>query len=241
MIQTHYRFSLENFEGPLEFLLSLIQKDEINIYDVSIQDLTQQFLEKLNEWESHQLEKGAEFVGNASYLVWLKSKMLLPTEEILEDEELIQEDPHFEIIHHLLDYCRFKQAAKELSIRQDLQQACYFRGTVEKEWKKPLGLKDVSLEELSIIFKEMVQRTESSKGTIAEENWRVGDKIRFIKLELQKHHSFPLINLLSSHLPRLELIVIFLAILELIKIGVLGIGKNQESQILVYAKHKDAL
>ncbi|MBS4164475.1 Segregation and condensation protein A [Candidatus Protochlamydia amoebophila] len=239
MIQTYNRFSLENFEGPLEFLLSLIQKEEINIYDVSIQELTQQFLEKLKEWETHYLEKGAEFVGSASYLVWLKSKMLLPIEEPSLEAETVQEDPHFEIIHHLLDYCRFKQAAKELSARQDKQLACYFRGASENAWKKPLGLKDISLEELSILFKEITKRAERVKGKILEENWRVSDKIRFIKLQLQKQSSFRFDYLFLSDMPRLELIVIFLAILELMKIGSIGIGKNPESQVLVYLKQKD--
>ncbi len=239
MIQKQDHFALENFEGPLEFLLSLIQKDEINIYDVSIQELTQQFLEKLSEWQAHYLEKGAEFVGTAAYLVWLKSKMLLPKQEQTMEEEIPEEDPHFEIIHHLLDYCRFKQAAKELTIRQEQQQACYFRGSHAPEWKKPLGLNDVSLEELSSLFREMMKRSEQSKGLIQEENWRVSDKIRSIRHLLQSQNSFAFETLFAPDKSRLELVVIFLAILELMKLGLAGVGKDSSSsQLIIYAKQE---
>lgn len=237
MISKQDHFALENFEGPLEFLLSLIQKDEINIYDVSIQELTQQFLEKLSEWQAHYLEKGAAFVGAAAYLVWLKSKMLLPKQEQMVEEEIQEEDPHFEIIHHLLDYCRFKQAAKELAIRHEQQQACYFRGTNAPEWKKPLGLNNVSLEELSSLFKEMMKRAEQSKGQIQEESWRLSDKIRSIRQLLHSQGSFAFDTLFALNKPRLELVVIFLAILELMKLGLVGVSKDlSTSQLILYAK-----
>lgn len=240
MIFKHDHYALDNFEGTLDFLLCLIQKEEIDIYDVSIQDLIHQYLEKSDR---EGLEKGAEFIGSAAYLVWLKSKTLLPAQE--DDSSNLEEtfeDPHFEIIHHLMDYCRFKQAAKELSWRQDKQQACYFRGIDAPEWKKPLGIDHVSLEELSLLFKEMIARAEKAKPQIQEENWRVGDKIRAIRRMLQENAIYPLAFLLSSEKSRPELIVIFLAILELMKIGELAVGREQKTgQLVVLSKKEESL
>lgn len=240
MILKNEHFALDNFEGTLEFLLCLIQKEEIDIYDVPIQNLIKQFVEKIIENERDNLEKGAEFIGMASYLVWLKSKTLLPSheQEDLGLEEII-EDPHFEIIHHLIDYCRFKQAAKELTFRQEKQQSCYFRGIENPEWKKPLGIDHVSLEELSVLFKEMMQRASQAKPLIQEENWRVGDKIRIIRRWLQENVTFPLAHLLSPEKSRPELIVIFLAVLELMKIGELAVGREQATGILVVLSKKE--
>jgi segregation and condensation protein A len=237
MILKNDHFTLANFEGSLDFLIYLIQKEEIDIYDVSIQEIIQQFILKVTEEES--LERGAEFIGIAAYLVWLKSKTLLPrNEQSLEIDEII-EDPHFEIIHHLIDYCRFKQAAKELASRQEKQQACYFRGIEPPEWKKPLGIDHISLEELSILFKDMISRAAQMKLQIQEENWRVCDKIHIIRHLLQEHSTFALTLLFSPQQSRLEIIVTFLAILELMKIGELVVGRKQSSASLwIFAKEK---
>lgn len=232
-------FTLANFEGPLDFLLCLIQREEIEIYDVPIQELIQQFIYHLNQAEKEGLEKGAEFIGTAAYLVWLKSKTLLPCNEQIESEEDLVEDPHFEIIHHLIDYCHFKQAAKELASRQEKQQACYFRGIDTPEWKKPLGIDHVSLEELSDLFKEMMSKAIQIKPQIQEENWRVSEKIRILRRMLQEHSTFVIAELFSAQQSRPEVIVIFLAVLELMKIGELAVGREQSSGILwIYAKEQ---
>jgi segregation and condensation protein A len=239
MILKDDHFTLTHFEGSLDFLLCLIQKEEIDIYDVTIQDLIQQFIIKLAEWESRQLDKGAEFIGTAAYLVWLKSKMLLPRDEQIGETEVEGEDPHFEIIHHLIDYCRFKQAAKELTVRQEKQQACYFRGVDAPEWKKPLGIDHVSLDELASLFQEMAARAVQAKPQIQEEHWRVSDKMQLIRLWLKEEDSFLFHSLFASSQSRLEMIVCFLAILELMKIGELAIGCEQTSgQLVIFAKRE---
>lgn len=235
-------YALDNFEGTLEFLLCLVQKEEIDIYDVPIQNLIQQFIQKFSDREEG-LDDGAEFIGIASYLILLKSKTLLPShdQEPLALEEAI-EDPHFEIIHHLIDYCRFKQAAKELAARQDKQQGCYFRGIEPPEWKKPFGIDHVSLEELSQLFIEMMERASQAKPLIQEENWRVADKIRLIRRWLQENASFHFSKLMSPDKTRPEIIVIFLAVLELMKIGELAVGKDRSTgALVVLAKREEAV
>jgi segregation and condensation protein A len=235
MLLKHDHFALDNFEGSLDFLLCLIQKEEIDIYDIPIQELIQQYIDKLSLLNDQGLEKGSEFIHIAAYLVWLKSKALLPRHEQPSGLEEEIEDPHFEIIHHLIDYCRFKEAAKELSLRQEKQQACYFRGIEVPEWKKPLGLDHVSLEELCQIFKEMTNRAGQAGVKIQEENWRVSDKLRFIRGWLQERISFPLSLLLSPQQSRQEMIVIFLAILELMKSGEIAVCCEQlSSTVLIF-------
>ncbi len=240
LIQKSHTFFLENFEGPLDFLLGLIQKEEVDIYDISICELIQQFSLKMIKEDGPQLEKGAEFIGMTAYLVWLKSKTLLSKpEELLSIKK--EEDPHFEIIRHLVDYYHFKQAAKELAKRQEQQSACFFRGVPPiSNWKKPLGIQHLSLEELGNLFKDMMSRTSISKPSIDEEQWRVTDQIRTIQLLIQEHSSFKLEIILNSTHSRLQCIVIFLAILELMKIGEIGIGRENDNQtILIFKKSRD--
>lgn len=226
-------FALDNFEGPLDFLLCLIQKEEIDIYEISLQQLIHQCLQKLTEWKERQIELGAEFIGTMAYFVWLKSRMLLPQTDQPVPEEELEEDPRFEIIHHLIDYCRFKQTAKELTIRQDQQSACFYRGLPPSYYQKPFGIDHISIEELKGIFKEIMLKAELPKQQIFEENWRVSDKMSVIRLLLKENEVFPLSELFSKLKSRLELIVIFLALLELMKLGILTVGRQIETSTLV--------
>lgn len=228
-------FALENFEGPIDFLLYLIQKEEIDIYEIPITELIEQFINKLKEWKGKQLDRGAEFIGTASYLVYLKSKMLLPKHEEKTDDVLIEleEDPHFEIIHHLIDYCRFKQTTKELLGRQEVQQQLYFRGVHPGEWKKPMGIDHLTLEDLQVLFNEMIAKRAIPIGQIHEENFKVSDKVRLIRNKVKEEGQFLFESLFSSLMSRVELIVIFLAILELMKLGEISVGREKESTILL--------
>ena len=240
VFQKNEVFSLTNFEGPLEFLLYLIQREEINIYDISLQELTQQCLLKLKEWQAKKVDLGAEFIGSAAYLLWLKSKTLLPEHEKESDflPEDIEEDPNFDIIYHLLDYCRFKDAAKELAERREQQSTRFFRGVVDTpEWKKPMGIDHISLDELSVLFKNMMARTAIARPCIHEENWRVSDKIREVRRLLKEESSIRIDSLFAPEKSRVEWIVIFLAILELMKIGDIKIGRHVQTQaILIFAQ-----
>ena len=148
------------------------------------------------------------------------------------------DDPHFEIIHHLMDYCRFKKAAKELGERQEKQQACYFRGIESPEWKRPMGIDHVSLDDLAQLFKEMMGRAVQTKLQIHEENWRVSDKIHLIRRWLQEQEVFPLEHLFPSQQSRLEIIVSFLALLELMKTGELVVIYEQTSKNLLILRGK---
>lgn len=216
-------FALNNFEGTLDFLLHLVQKSEIDIYEVSLQQITKQYLLKLHEHllTAPSVDVGAEFIGTAASLLWLKSKMLLPKhEQIAQTLEPEETDPRFEIIHYLIDYCRFKDAAKSLSEREESQSAFYARGNDNPtEIKKNLGIEHLSLQDLAQLFQQVVARAVVHIGLINEEEWLVSDKILLIRKLLRELKKIRFDVLFSSDQCREELIVTFLAILELMKLG----------------------
>lgn len=219
-------FSLEFFEGPLAFLLHLIQKSEINICDVPIQELTAQYLQKIKEILTPSVDTGAEFIGTAAYLLWMKSKMLLPKHEMpLSDEEDL--DPSFEIIYKLLEYCQFKEAGKALARIEHEQSVFHPRGVQSlPEPQKMLGIEHLSLEDLAEHFQKIVARAASQKRKIHEEAWRVSDKINLLRESLKSEPKIPFNRLFLGEKPKVECIVTFLAILELMKIGEIVVGRE---------------
>ena len=230
-----YSIKLENFEGPLEFLLYLVQKNEIDIYDIRLQKITEQFI---LEMQNSKIDIGAEFIGILGSLLWLKSKMLLPKhEQVLEENPEEESDPYFDVIHQLIDYCQFKQAGKALVILEKEQNAFFSRGISEnQEYKRPLGIDHLSLEDLASLFQEVIQKAESSKGNIQEESYRVSDKILAIRNLLKSVDEVPLFQLFESKTVKEELIVIFLAILELMKLGEAAVLKDSKLNIIVLRK-----
>lgn len=219
-------FTLANFEGPLDFLFHLIQKSEIEIYDIKIQEITQQYADKLTAYLEPNIDQGAEFVGTAAALLWLKSKTLLPKHEQVEAGEE-ESDPRFEIIHQLLDYCRFKQAAKDLNQLETHQGQRYLRGNnALPDIKKNLGIEHLSLTDLATLFKGIMAKAVAQRGHIHEESWKVSDKIKAIRILLKDQQQIDFDLLFSPALAREELIVTFLAVLELMKMGELRVIKD---------------
>ncbi len=223
-------FALDNFEGPLDFLFHLIQKNEIDIYEISLQEIMRQFLTKHRGNSLLNADGGAEFIGTAASLLLLKSKMLLPKyDQVLSMEEQ-EADPRFEIIHQLIDYCRFKDMAKVLAEREDRQGAFFVRGTDEiPSPKKTLGIEHLSLNDLAALFQQVIAKTATHTGSIQEEIWRVSDKINLIRRLLQETPKIPFFALFTAEQPREELIATFLAILELMKMEELCAIKEEIS------------
>lgn len=231
-------FHLGSFSGPLEFLIALVQSQELNVEDIPLKQMMIQFLEdRLN---STDLDVGAEFVGSASLLIWLKSKLLLPQHEQPSNPEG-EQDPRFEIIHHLLDYCRFRDAAKSLSEREQKQSHFYYRGVDDPpEQKKPLGIEHLSLDDFASLFKQLIAKSSPQRGTIQEDEWKVSDKIATVKKLLKEQKSILFTVLFSHALCREELIVFFLAILELMKQGDIAIIRSTTTnEILITGKEND--
>ncbi len=224
------QFCLGTFEGPLELLVHLVQKEEINIHHIELQQITNQFRELSPQ--SLPLEVSSEFISGAGYLVWLKSRTLLPLPPVAEEDLLPDEpDPRFEIIHHLIDYCRFKEAAKHLSEREEEQNDYFPRGMGEyPNVQKPLGLEHLSLEDLASLFNQVISKASAGQRLIEGETWILADVIAEVRNALQLHQKIPFTVLFSIEKGREELIVTFLAVLELMKGGKARLVKDKATQ-----------
>lgn len=224
-------FALENFEGPLDFLLHLIQKHEIDLTEISLQKITDQYIKKLQEMMNPNVDAGAEFIASASFLLWLKSRMLLPKHENPLSSEEEEYDPRFDIIHQLMDYCRFKDAAKELTQLEMSQSSLYSRAPDPNfEITKTLGIEHLTIDDLASLFKQVLAKASVETRIIQEEEWKVADKIKAIRQRLKAAGQLEISLLFSEGRSKLELIVIFLAVLELMKIGDGQLIKNLETQ-----------
>lgn len=227
-------FALENFEGPLDLLWHLINRQEIDIYEIPIINITQQYLSKQKQTDS-RLDQGAEFIALAASFIWFKSKTLLPKHE--QEQELEEElDPHFDMIHHLIDYCRFKQAAKDLAAIQEKQGSYYPRGIEEQNVKKNLGIQHLSLNDLAVLFQQMLAKSIPQKGIIYEEEWKVCDKIKYLRECLKQHEKIDFTRAFNAMMGRMELIVTFLALLEMMKSGeakVIHISQKENYFIII--------
>ena len=233
-------FSLENFEGPLDFLLHLIQKHEIDLTEISIKKITEQYIKKLQEEMNPCVDAGAEFIGSASFLLWLKSCMLLPKHEHISSPEEEEHDPRFDIIHQLLDYCRFKDAAKELTQLEMSQSSRYSRAADPTlEINKALGIEHLTVDDLASLFQQALAKASLEVRIIEEEEWKVADKIKIIRQKLKSAGSVEMTLLFTAGKSKLELIVIFLAVLEIMKIGEAQLIKDLSSQkILLTLPHQ---
>ena len=217
-------YKLDNFEGQLDFLFHLVQKSEIEITDIPVRQIIHQFLQKHHDTQG-ALDEGADFVATTASLIWWKSKALLPEppNEKMENQEAPFE---WDLIPQLIDYCRFKQMAKELSLLEEEQNLHHFRGKdTSCTTKKNLGVEHLSIEDLALLFQQVLTKAKATGGFIQDETWKVSDKIAHIRRRLDQNEELLFENLFSSTMHRIELIVTFLAVLELMKMGELVVLK----------------
>ncbi len=220
------------FEGPIELLWALVQKNEVNVCNLDLKDLVEQLAGALGGSEDH-LDLGAESIAHASNLLWIKSRMLLPKTEA---EEMIAEDPsnlQMAMLQKLVEYCRFKDAASHLSLREEKAKESFLRPSFQLEVKKPLGIEHVSLSELAIVFQSVLDKAKGTLGTIEEEEWRVSDKMQAVRKTLKQEGSIDFEALFSEECTKLELIVIFLAVLELMKLNEIRVQKQINQMVVV--------
>jgi segregation and condensation protein A len=230
---------LQVFEGPLDLLLHLLEKNKVNIYDIPIVEITKQYMEYIEEMQRQDLDVMSEFLVMAATLVDIKARMLLPPEVNEEGEEI---DPRSELVEQLLQYKMYKYMSLELKDRQIDAGRCFYReASIPEEvlkYEEPVDLeelcKDVSLTQLQQIFHQTIKRQEdkidpirSSFGTIKKEEVSLSDKIEELTAYAATHPSFSFRELLEQQQTKMETIVMFLAVLEMIKTG--GICVRQES------------
>lgn len=231
-------FKLQVFEGPLDLLLHLLEKNKVSIYDIPIVEITAQYMEYIRQMRQNDLNVMSEFMVMAATLLDIKSRMLLPAQE-MEDEET--EDPRAELVQQLLEYKLYKCMAFELKDRQvDALRVFYKEPSIPEEvasYQPPIDTKelmaDLSLNQLNSIFKSVLKRQKdkidpirSKFGEIKKEEISMEDKMGFLTAYAMEHRNFSFRQLLENQSSRLEIIVTFLAVLELMKAGTIYISQE---------------
>ena len=216
---------LEVFEGPLDLLLHLIDINKIDIYDIPIALITDQYLEYIQQMQKKDMEVMSEFLVMAATLLKIKSKMLLPKEEKPETED--DEDPRAELVERLLEYKMYKYAAMELKDKQlDAGRALFKQMTLPKDLKDDELVGDMTIQKLHQIFKSVIRRQKdkldpirSKYGKIEQEEINLADKIAEMESYGKRHRHFSFRAMLEKQPTKLNMVVTFLAVLELMKSG----------------------
>lgn len=224
--------TLEKFEGPLDLLLHLIEKNKINIYDIPIVEITEQYMDYIRQMQEQDMEVMSEFLVMAATLLNIKSKMLLPQEEPEDTEEPV--DPRQELVERLLQYKMYKYASLELSDRQlDAGRVLFKEANLPPEiadYKEPIDtqalLSDLTLQKLHTIFESVMKKqvekidpVRSKFGRIEKEEVSMSKKMREIQEYALANKRFSFRALLMEQYDKMDVVVSFLCILELMKIG----------------------
>lgn len=230
---------LEVFEGPLDLLLHLIEKNKVDIYDIPIVEITAQYLEYIQAMETEDMNVMSEFLVMAATLLDIKCRMLLPKEVNEEGEE---EDPRAELVQKLLEYKMYKYMSFELRDRQvDAGRTLFKVMTLPKEieeYKPPVDFKELlggaDLSKLQNLFRTVMRRQEdkidpvrSTFGRIEKDEIDIEEKTAYIEEYVKSHKTFSFRVLLEKQRSRMELIVTFLVVLEMMKTGLISIVQEE--------------
>ncbi len=218
-MESDYKVKLEVFEGPLDLLLYLIKRDEIDIYDISLERITRQYLEYLQAFKELKIDIAGEFVVMAANLIYLKSRSLLPPDQQPPEEDAEEDDPRWDLIRQLIEYKKFKEAAEQLHARAVQQEKIFTRdGGANVE--APLRLAEVGIFQLIHAFQNVIKRVEAREnlGEIFGERFSVSEKIDIILQRVANGASLRFSDLFSDIAARVEVVVTFLALLELIRL-----------------------
>ncbi|MCM1134779.1 MAG: segregation/condensation protein A [Clostridium sp.] len=241
---------LEAFEGPLNLLLHLIEKNKVDIYDIPIVEITAQYLEYIQAMETEDMNVMSEFLVMAATLLEIKCKMLLPREVNEEGEE---EDPRAELVQKLLEYKMYKYMSYELKDRQMDAALTLFKGrTLPKEveeYNPPVDMEtligDANLAKLQELFKMMLKRQEdkidpvrSGFGKIEKDEVDMDLKTAYVENYIRVHQTFSFVQLLEKQESRMEIIVTFLVILELMKLGKISIVQEDTFKDIIITSNE---
>lgn len=216
-----YRVQLKNFEGPLDLLLFFIKRDELDIYDIPISYITNQFLEYINLMEELDLDVASEFILMASMLMSIKAKMMLPQEE--SDEELDEHDPRYELVQRLLEYKRYKEMAGKMEGVAEEAQKAYFRGHTEVDQvdKQATGeaLQDVTMFDLMAAFKKVLSdiKRQESVHHVEKVEYTIEEQSEYVLDRLQQSGRTSFRKMCKELKNTTKIVVTFLAILEMLK------------------------
>ncbi len=215
-------FKLEVFEGPLDLLLSLIQKNKVNIYDIPIVLITEQYFDYIKQMHDNDLEVSSEFIVMAARLLYIKSKLLLPKHDEIDEEE---EDPRQELILSLVEYKKYKEVSKFFGDRKNICDYIYFKKPGDGEKFKINVNPSLDIERLTEAFAQVMQRAEERlspskevfSGIVGKDPVPVKTKISSIRRMLFKKRQMSFNDLFVEAESKSEIVAIFLAVLELVR------------------------
>lgn len=221
-MESDYKVKLEIFEGPLDLLLYLIKRDELDIYEISLERITRQYLEYLQAFKELNIDVAGEFVVMAANLIYLKSRSLLPVDQQPPEEDAEEDDPRWDLIRQLIEYKKFKEAAAHLQVRQLEQEGVFVRKGegIDAAMMAPLPLGEVGIFQLINAFQNVIKRVDARENLqeIFGEHFTVSDKIDWILRRVGDGVPLRFSELFASMASRVEIVVTFLALLELIRL-----------------------
>jgi segregation and condensation protein A len=220
---------LDTFEGPLDLLLYLIRKQNLNILDVPIADITDQYVNYINLMKELELELAGEYLLMAAMLAEIKSKMLLPLFEEVEDEE----DPRAELVRRLLEYERYRAASEELNKLQRLERDVFITGVESSHLAQPIELPEIALQELLVSFQDVLNRAEMFTSLhMLKEPLSVRERMATILEKLKNKDFIDFTELFDLEEQKTGLVVTFLAILELMKESLIEIVQAKDFGVI---------
>jgi len=224
-----YKIKLDQFEGPLDLLLFFIKRDELNIYDIPISYITKEFLEYVNLIKKLDLEIAGDFILMASTLMHIKVRMLLPREIDEKGEEI---DPRNELVQALLEYKRYKEMSEELSFFESNQRKIKFRGNFDADVKVTSPgyetlLKNISIYDLAKAFKNAIELVQNQPvHEIQRLNVTVDQQMEYIFKLLEENPKLYFKMLVKELTEKIRIVVTFIALLELVKMGEITIHES---------------
>lgn len=245
-----YQIKLEMFEGPFDLLFHLIEKNEVDIYDIPIAQITEQYLEHISVMQMMDLEMASEFLVMAASLLAIKARMLLPKPVGAGDESVEEEyDPRDELVEKLLEYKKFKVMADFLQEKEKFMTKVYTRPNDEESFAHLFSeenpLEGISMNSLLETLKEVLDRVAENEvvGEIKREEVSIRDKMKEIMRRLfYQNKGIAFKDLFRPGVSKVEIIVTFLAILELIKVGKVRAYQSQAfADIMIYSREKETV
>ena len=216
---------LEAFEGPLDLLLYLIRRQNLDILEIDVSEITEQYMQYVELMDAMQFELAAEYLLMAAMLAEIKSRMLLPRSKVDEDEE---EDPRANLIRRLQEYERFKQAAEDMEVLPRLERDTWVASAEPPDLKQDRPLPDIEMKELMLALGEVLRRADMYEShQIQRESLSTRERMSDVLETLRSKNFVPFVSLFKVEEGRLGVVVTFLAIMELIKESLVEIVQTE--------------
>lgn len=237
-----YKIILESFEGPMDLLLHLIDKAEIDIYDIPINEITEQYIEYIKKMDQLDLDITSEFLLMAATLLEIKSKMLLPSMKTSEDKQLEMEeiDPRIELVKRLVEYKKYKHVSQELQLYEQVQKKVYYKPKEDlSNFEGEEEIEEMDLDKLVSALNKLLEKNKNTQisidiDEIQKEEYTLDESMEKIKVKLEENKQITFSSLFHENSNKKEIVVTFLSILELIRTKYITIAQEDNfSEIII--------